>query len=192
MNEVIKTILERRSIRKFKDEQISENELKQILDAGLHAPTAGGLQSSVFLVCQDKEVNDRLGRINRSIFGFKKVEGLIPSKTQVSIAEDVTIKSAFYGAPTVITLFAPEKWIYGADDCLIAAENICIAAQSLGIGSCIIARSKETFETEEGKELMKKMNIDSDYVARIHVILGYPQGEIGHGKPLKENRVRRI
>lgn len=192
MNETIKTMLERRSIRKFKEKQLSEDELKQILEAGLYAPSAGGLQSPIFLVCQDKEINDKIGRINRAIFGFEKIEGVTVSKTQASIADDITIKSAFYGAPTVITLFAPNEWLYGADDCLIAAENMCIAAQSLGIGSCIVARSKETFESEEGKKLMEKVDIDSNCVAKIHIVLGYPQDEPAYVKPRKENRIRRI
>ena len=66
MNEVMKTILHRRAIRRFAPEQISEDVLQQILQAGLYAPSAGGRQGPIFVVSQDRAVNERLGRIKRT------------------------------------------------------------------------------------------------------------------------------
>ena len=66
MNETIQTILHRRAIRRFDTKQIDEELLQQILQAGLYAPSAGGKQGVIFAVCQDKEVNGRLGRIKRA------------------------------------------------------------------------------------------------------------------------------
>ena len=65
MNEVMKIILHRRSFRRFEDRQIEESALQEILQAGLYAPSAGGRQGVIFAVCQDREVNERLGKINR-------------------------------------------------------------------------------------------------------------------------------
>lgn len=73
-----------------------------------------------------------------------------------SIADDDNIKSAFYGAPTVITLFAPSDWIYNEQDCASVAITMSIAAWSLGIGSCYVSRAEETFATEYGPEIMEK------------------------------------
>ena len=66
MNETMQTILHRRAIRRFDERQIDEELLQQILQAGLYAPSAGGKQGVIFAVCQDKEVNERLGKIKRA------------------------------------------------------------------------------------------------------------------------------
>ena len=66
MQPVMETILHRRSIRRFAPEQIREETLAQILQAGLYAPSAGGRQGVLFAVCQDRAVNTRLGKIKRA------------------------------------------------------------------------------------------------------------------------------
>jgi nitroreductase len=149
-------MLKRRSIRKYKPEQIAESELNTILLAGTYAPSAGGRQSPVIVVCRNTEINNALGKINKAAFhGRMSTENVFISKVQPSIADDATIVSAFYGAPTVLTLFAPENFLYSSADCYVAAQNIAIAAHSLGIGSCIVARAEDTFSSELGQKLQK-------------------------------------
>ncbi|WP_302363111.1 nitroreductase family protein [uncultured Alistipes sp.] len=193
MNEVIENILSRRTIRHYKTEQIKEEELNLILQAGLYASTAGGRQSPVMLVCQNSEINERLGRINRQAFGHANSDGIhFVSQTQKSIADDDSIKSGFYGAPTVITLFAPTKWLYGVNDCTSVAVNMSLAAWSLGIGSCYVSRAEETFDSELGRKLMKDAGIGDEYMARVCLCFGYPEGDTGTAKPRKENRIKFI
>ena len=191
MNEVIKTILERRTIRKFQERQISREELDLILETGLYAPTSGGMQRVEMLVCQDKEINDRLGRINRNVFGRANSDGIhFVSETQKSIADDDNIKSAFYDAPTVITLFAPADWIYNQQDCASVAITMSLAAWSLGIGSCYVSRAEETFASEYGREIMKKAGVSEDKTAFVHLCLGYPTTVTNEAKKRKEGRIR--
>ena len=110
--------------------------------AGLWSPGAGGRQSPLLPACQNPEINECLGRINRGAFGKANSVGIrFVSKYQKSIADDDVI-----GAPTVVTLFAPKAWIYAAQDCA-AAESMCLAAWSLGIGACYVGRAGETFES---------------------------------------------
>ena len=190
MNKVIEDILSRRTIRNYKPEQIKQEELDEILETGLYAPTGGGRQSPVMLVCQNKGINETLGKINRKIFGHANSDGIkFVSETQKSIADDDNIKSAFYDAPTVITLFAPKDWYYGIHDCTSIAITMTLAAWSLGIGSCYVSRAEETFETEFGKKVMEEAGISQDYVARVHLCLGYPKDIINHAKPRKEGRI---
>jgi nitroreductase len=190
MNEVIKNIIERRAIRRYKPEQIKDEELQQILEAGLWGASAGGRQSAVMLVCQNGEINEKIGRINRSIFGPALKNNLHSvNEKQISIAEDDSIKSGFYGAPTVVTVFAPKNFRFSINDATIVADNMMLAAWSLGIGSVHVGRSEETFETEEGKKLMEEAGIDPSYAARVSVCLGYPDGEIGQGKSRKIERI---
>ena len=190
MNKVIEDILSRRTIRNYKPEQIKQEELDEILETGLYAPTGGGRQSPMMLVCQNAEINEVLGKINRKVFGHANSDGIkFVSETQKSIADDDNIKSAFYGAPTVITLFAPRDWDYGVHDCTSMAITMTLAAWSLGIGSCYVGRAEETFDTDYGKKVMEETGISQDYVARVHLCLGYPKDITNHAKPRKEGRI---
>ena len=74
----------------------------------------------------------------------------------------------------------------------MAAESMTLMAWSLGIGSCYVSRSEETFYTDYGREIMKHAGIEEDYEAKVFLTLGYPDGEIGNAKPRKENRVVKI
>jgi len=186
--DVLKCIKERRSIRKYKPEQIAEDELKIVLEAGLYAPNAGGRQSPVFIVTQDKELNDKIGRMKREAIG-EIPAGRHVSREQPSILDDTTLPSCFYGAPTVITMIAPANFMFSESDCTMAAESMILAAWSIGVASCFVGRADETFKTEFGKELLAKWKIDDHYKAFCHVLLGYADGEIPHAKPRSEGRI---
>lgn len=194
-NEVIDNMLKRRSIRRFSNEQINDEELDTILTAGLYAPSAGGRQGVVFVVSQDRDINDRLGRIKKAHFhGSMSTADVYISKEQPSIADDASIKSAFYGAPTVVTLFAPKRFLYAESDASVAAENMLLAATSLGIGSCYIGSAWDTFDEPFGHETLLKWGVRTDYYAVAHVLLGYPESPIGEtkAKPRKEGRILRF
>ena len=193
-NEVIKSIKERRSIRKYLSKQLDENNLIEILEAGLYAPNAGGRQSAHIVVSQNKEVNEKLGEINRNVFydNLPKNAKLGVSSDQPSIVDDRNIKSAFYGAPTVLTLFAPNNYQYVEGDCAVVAQNIIIAANSLGIGSCIIGRANKTFESDYGRLILKEWEIDDNYVPVYHITLGYYDCKVQRKKERKSGRIKRF
>jgi nitroreductase len=194
MNDVINNMIERRSIRKYKAEQITEAELEAILQAGIYAPSAGGRQSAIIVVCQDTELNTTLGKINKAAFtGRMSTETAYISKEQPSIADNAAIQNGFYDAPTVLTLFAPKHFLYSAADCYIAAQNMMLAAHSIGVGSCMVARAEDAFSSELGQRLQKEWDIDETYEAKIHVTLGYPaDAKPPMAKPRKEGRIKRI
>lgn len=193
MNEVIQNMLERRSIRRYKPEQISDEELNAVLEAGRYAPSAGGRQSPIFVVCQNAEINAALGKINKAAFhGRMSAGNIYVSKDQPSIADDAGIVSGFYGAPTVITLFAPKNFLYSEADCCVAAQNIMLAAHSLGLGSCMVARAGDTFSSELGRRLREEWGIDEKMDAKIHVTVGYADGAQPPAKLRKDNRIMRI
>ena len=194
-NEVMKTIMHRRSIRRFEKKQIAEDELEQILQAGMYAPSAGGRQGVIFAVCQDKEVNEKLGKIKRANSNPHMATATsYVSKEQPSIADDPKIKNAFYDAPTVITMFAPRNFLFSVDDCAVAAENMMLMADSLDIGSCYIGQGWPAFADPFGQEILKKWNIPDGYYAVMQLVLGYPRKEDSHpiAKPRKEKRILRF
>lgn len=160
MPDIFETIMHRRSIRRFEPKQIEETALQQILQAGLYAPCAGGRQGVIFAVCQDKEVNERLGKIKRANSNPRMATATsFVSREQPSIADDPKLTNAFYDAPTVITLFAPKNFLFSVDDCAVAAENMMLAADALGIGSCYIGQGWPAFADPCGQEILRQWNI---------------------------------
>jgi nitroreductase len=194
MNEVIKNIKERRSIRKYLSKQLDDNYLIEILEAGLYAPNAGGRQAPLIVVSQNQEVNEKLGKINCKVFydNLPKNAKLGVSIDQPSIADDRNIKNAFYEAPTVLTLFSPNNYQYVEGDCAVVAQNIIIAAHSLGIGSCIIGRANKTFESNYGKLVLKEWEIDDNYIPAYHITLGYYDCKTPKDKERKLGRIKRF
>lgn len=172
MNDTIKTLIERRSCKKLKSEQIKKEELDLILQAGMNAPTGKGMQSPIILVLQDKEKIEKLREINKKILG-----------------RDV---DPFYNAPTVLVVMADKNMFTYVEDGSLVLGNMMNAAFSLGVGSCWIHRAKEEFETPEGKALLKEWNISENYVGVGHCILGYADMEYPEPKPRKKDYVRYI
>ena len=195
MNETMQTILHRRAIRRFDERQIDEELLQQILQAGLYAPSAGGKQGVIFAVCQDKEVNERLGKIKRANSNphMATAKNYV-SKEQPSIADDPKLINAFYDAPTVITMFAPKNFLFSVDDCAVAAENMMLAAGSLGIVSCYIGQGWTAFADSYGQEVLRKWEIRTDYYAVMQLLLGYPKADDKHpaAKARKNDRILRF
>ena len=194
MEPIIETILHRRAIRRFEPRQIEEDALQQILQAGLYAPSAGGRQGVIFAVCQDREVNERLGKIKRANSNFRMAtNGNYISQEQPSIVDDPKLTSSFYDAPTVITMFAPKNFLFSAEDCAVAAENMMLAADALGIGSCYIGQGWTAFADPYGQEILKKWDIRTDCYAVMQLLLGYPREGDPHpaAKPRKNDRILR-
>jgi nitroreductase len=172
MNETIKTLLERRSIRKFKPAQIKEEELNAILEAGMYAPSGANQQSALFVVIQDKETLKKLSAMNAAVLG-----------------KDI---DPYYNAPTVVLVFADKSKVTPVEDASVAIGNMLNAAASLGIGSCWVHRTKQMFETEEGKDFMNKWGAAGVYIGVGSCILGYPDGEHPKAASRKDNFVIRV
>ncbi len=182
MNETLETIRNRRSIRKFKPDQISYAELQMIVDAGLLAPSAANQQKWHFTVIQDKEM------INRLVYRIK--ENMIKSDHEFfatrAKAEDY---NTFYNAPAVILITAEEKNHYAYFDCGAAAQNIALAAEAQNIGSCIIGSSNFAFAGENLEELKKELEIPDGYAHVCTIALGYKVEPNPEAPPRKKDVV---
>ena len=190
--ELLELIKKRRSIRKYQDKQITEEDLNKILEAGTYAPNAGGGQRRMIVAIHNKDLAEKLGRLNVSKLDRKRLSGSYVSKEQPSIIDDSSIKSGFYGAPTVCIIFAQKNFLYSIPDSFCVAENMVLEATSLGISSCIVARAEDTFDNEEGRNYMKEWDVPENYIARCFVLLGYCEGEYPKGKERKEKSYRII
>lgn len=172
MNETLKVLKERRSIRRYKAEQIKNEELNAILEAGTWAPTGMGKKSPVMVVVQDRETIAYMSKLNAEIMGKPDTD-------------------PFYGAPTVVVVLADSTNANWVRDGSLVMGNLMNAAASLGLGSCWINRALELFDRPEGKELLKKWGLDEKYRGVGNCILGYIDGEIPTPKPRKEGYIIR-
>lgn len=197
MNEIMQNIVSRRSIRAYRPDRVPEDMMQEILKACAFAPSAGGRQSPIAVVCENSEINEELGRINfRNLVAIMDkrppADPKAPSQEKAPPAMDLTERSAFHGAPAVITLFAPKDWYNFTIDCAAAAENIMLAAWSLGLGSCMIARAEETFASDRGREIKCQWGLDDSLEAKIHVVVGFPEGKIPDARERKDGHVVRV
>ncbi|RGY95702.1 nitroreductase [Clostridium sp. AM58-1XD] len=174
MNETIKNLIERRSVRRFKPEQIKDEELEMILEAGKYAASGKNMQPTHMVVIRDKEILKKLSDMNKEFLGKPEMP------------------DAFFGAPTVILVLADRKSSNYLYDGSLVMGNLMNAAHSLGIGSCWINRAKEEFNTEYGKSLLKEWGLDGDYEGIGHCILGYVDGDYPKAAPRKADFVTYI
>lgn len=172
MNETLQTMLTRRSTRQYRPDPVPRELIDQILQAGLYAPSARGNQSTILLAVTNKDLRDRLSRMN----------------AQVNCAQG----DPFYGAPVVLVVLADRSlpnWQY---DGPIVMENLMLAAHSLGLGSCWIHRAKEVFQSPEGQEILRTLGVTGDYEGVGHCVIGWPEGPAPEPRPRREGRIFRI
>ena len=151
--EAMENLLTRRSVRKYRDEAIPEDVLAKVIEAGTYAPTASGKQSPIIIAVTNKEVRDRLSRMNAAVMGSSS--------------------DPFYGAPVVLVVLADKNNRNRIYDGSCVMDNLLNAANAMGLGSCWIHRAREVFETEEGIKILKDLGIEGEYEGIGNCILGY-------------------
>ena len=171
MNEVIKAMKERRSIRKFKAEMPPKADLEQIVEAGLYAAHGRGRQAVITIAVTDKELRDKLSEVNNEIMGGP--EGNDP----------------FYGAPAILIVLANKEVPTAPYDGSLVMGNLMLAAHSLGLGSIWIHRAKEEFEMSEYQKLLKDLGIEGEWEGIGHCAVGYIDGENPAAAPRNDGRV---
>lgn len=171
MNQVIKAIKERRSIRKFKPDMPKKEDLEQIVEAGLYAANGMGKQAVITVAVTNRELRDRISASNCKIGGWK--EGYDP----------------FYGAPAILIVLAERNWANRVYDGSLVMGNMMLAAHALGLGSIWIHRAKQEFESEEYKSLLASLGIEGEWEGIGHCAVGYIDGEPPQPAERREGRV---
>ncbi len=166
MNEVLNTIQNRRSIRKYKTEQISSESLELILEAGAYAPSGGNEQPWHFTVIQNRSL---LSRINDRVReGMKESDDEWVRKMGNNPSFMVT-----YDAPTLILVSGRKDAMSWKADCAAAIQNMLLAAESLGIGSVWLGLVRYFYQDRE----METLGIPDGYQPYYGVALGYKAEE---------------
>ncbi len=184
MNDVVKAILDRRSIRKYEDRQITEEELNTILTCAFNSPSGGNGQQWFLSVVQDKTVLDTISKA----FGDMMLSNPeTPERIRKSVSSGDW--KVYFGAPTVIWVCYPKN--NNETNAALLGENIVIAAQSLGLGTCYLGGVINYLRKPEAKELVDLLKVPEDFELLFGIAIGYPL-ESPDAKPRDFSKMVRI
>lgn len=172
MAELNTVIRNRRSVRKYTEEKVSQDKVDEIIEAGLWAASGMGKQAPVILQIDDKETRDQIAKLNAAVMG-----------------RDM---DPFYGAPQVLIVLADRSAATYLYDGALTMGNMMLKAYDLGVSSCWIHRAKEVFNTEEGKAILARAGIEGDYEGIGNLIIGYCDGELPAARERNQGRVYKI
>lgn len=171
MNETINTLLTRRSVRRYKPDQVSDELLDTVLNAGQYAASGMNSQNTVLVAVRDSKTRDQLSKMNAAVMGSSN--------------------DPFYGAPCVVVVLANTTRGTWVEDGSLVIGNLMAAAHSVGLGSCWIHRAREMFDSDEGKALLKEWGLPETMRGVGNCILGYPN-EVPGDKPRLDGRIIKI
>ena len=179
MNSVIKNIKERRSIRKYKDKAIPKKLIAEIIEAGRYAPSSHNSQPWRFVVITNKKKIKELSNNVKDWFRKRISLGFFVGIFNRKLNEELKVAKKrlvdqdlfFYDAPLLVIISA-KPGRFTEKDCSLAAQNMMLAARSLGIGSCWIGFADMVINKK--RKLMTELGIPQGYKIYAHLIFGYP------------------
>ena len=183
MNEVIKTILERRSVRKYEDKPVSREDLELIVKCGRYAATGMGKQPWHFTVVTQRAVLDKLSNANAAIM-------LADPNTPPFVREQMENGTfdTYRGAPCAVLVSGADCASMTVADCANAVENMALAAKSLGLDSCYLASFQVCLNAPNGGPLKAELGIPEGYTPHFALAIGYG-AEQPVAAPRKEDAV---
>ncbi len=181
MNEVIKCIKERRSIRNYLDKEVPKEIIEEIIEAGKYAPSAENRQPWKFIVITDKvlikelseEIKKQIGTMLKQRRKWKRKFKELEDKEVLTFLQAVAMAKKdiiFYEAPVVIFIVTEDE-MFNDESCACCAQNMMLAAWSMGIGSCWIGFAKFL---EGNKKMMEKIGVPEGHHISACLIFGYP------------------
>lgn len=178
-NQTIETIMSRRSIRQYKPQAVGIDTMQTIVECGINAPNGMNKQSWAIRVVDNPEYINGITEV------FKK-------KNQDRIANDPNFKNMFRNAPTVVFIANDSSYELSQIDCGLLGENMILAAQSMGIGSCCLGSPIRFMLTEpEAAEYVKRLELPEGYNLLYCIAFGHPD-ESPEAKPRDTSKIKFI
>ncbi len=163
----IQTIMERRSIRAYKDTPVEREKLDQIALCGIAAPNAMNKQAWAIRIVDSKQwIDDCTAAYLPTIEGTPMAEHLITPD----------FRNMFRNAAAVIFV-AAEPSLYSGVDCGLMGENMMLAAHELGLGTCCLGSPVPFFNSEAGAPFLASLNLPAGYALQYALAVGYPDEE---------------
>ena len=171
-NAVLDNIRTRRSVREYLDRDVSDEDIKKIIDAGIHAPSSFDSQPWFFVVIKNREMMQRMSDHckPRLLAQLEDVthDNAVHFKKMLATDEF----NIFYNAPVVVIVLGNNAGFTTDYDCSLCAENMMLAAHSMGIGSCWIGTA---CFIQDNPEFLEELGITPDYRVIAPVVFGYPK-----------------
>ena len=167
MNQVLDTIAARRSHRAYKPDQLTEEQIQILLKAGMDSPTAVNRQPWHFTVVQNQQL---LREINHAV--WEETMKANPENRSPRFSDPNF--DVFYHAPTVIFISADRENYWYHMDSGIACQNICLAAESIGLGTVILGMPRAAFQNEKADQFRKALLFPETHDFTIAIAVGTP------------------
>lgn len=180
-NQVVKTIMDRRSVRAYQTEQIKQEQLDTILQCAINAPSALNKQSWEVRVIQNA---DLLARINQSFVDKAKGKELQGSASR---AQEPGF-SVYHGSPTLIIVAKDKSNAYSPVDCGLLAQNILLSAESMNIGTCVVGNMAGILNDPESKHFLEEIKMPETHDVVFGIAIGY-KAETPDTKPRDANKI---
>lgn len=172
-NEVLDCIHARRSTRKFLERQIELEQLETLLDAAVWAPSGGNNQTWLFTAIQNQEVLLKLNSLVREGFQNWVPDDNYPGKLGAKASSQKEDYNFYYHAPTLVIASNVPDYENAMADCSLALENLFLAAQSLGLGSCYINQLHWLRSDPGVRDYLATLGIPKEQVICSAAALGY-------------------
>ena len=175
VNQVIETILARRSVRKYKPQPVEREKMQTIVECGVNAPNAMNRQPWEIRVVDNPDFINGVTELYK--------------KEQPKAAEDPNFKNMFRNAPTVVFVGRDVQSGSAEFDCGLLSENMMLAAQSMGIGSCCLGSPAAFMRSPAAAEYLKKLGFSEGYELLYCIAFGYPD-ETPAAKPRDLTKIK--
>ena len=175
-NETLKVLKSRRRCRAFKKQEVSQEILKAVLEAGTYAPNGWDKQSASIVAIRDEATRKVLKELSYQLALEAGEEG----------------EDQFYGAPVLVLILADKASDTALEDGSLVAGNIMNAAESLGLGTCWVHTARKIMEMPEGKAMLQKWGVEGEVLGVTFLALGWPAEKPQPPRARKENYIRYI
>ncbi|MBC3887399.1 nitroreductase [Acetobacterium paludosum] len=177
-NEILTCIHERRSTRRFTDQQVSTDQLEAILDAAIWAPSGGNNQSWLFTAIRKKDILLHLNGLVREGFQHWIPDDDYPGKLRIKEQSQKETYNFYYQAPTLIIASNRPNYENAMADCSLAMENIFLAAHSLELGSCYINQLHWLRDDQDVRSYLFELGIPMEDTICSAAAIGYKGAEL--------------
>lgn len=164
--DVIDAIYDRRSVRSYRDQQVTDAELHRLLEAAIQAPSAMNVQPWAFVVVQDPALLKRLSDRSKEL-----MLAVMPPDAEHRAGLEDPDYCVFYDAGTLVVICAsPAQWPPN-EDCCLAGQNLMLAAHGMGLGTCVIGMAREALGEPAFRQ---ELGIPDDHEVVMPIIVGHP------------------
>lgn len=176
---MLDNIYGRRSVRAYSEDSISDEQIREIVNAGVHAPNGANSQPLRFAVITNAEKKKQYSDVSKALFveNMRKAMEGAPTEKRHFYQTYIDRLSKpefdiFYGAPVLILIYSAPDSFTPVEDGSLAAENMMLAAHSMGIGSCWIG-----FASPLGyvSDVFEELNVPEDHKLIAPVVFGIPK-----------------